>query len=580
MSEKLNLKIPRPQRWDEPFDDAMSDEELDIVFKHPHFSNIDKQYFPTSIPLEGILLNDCRIRQFKAGDIVIREGDFGNSAFTILSGNVRMVVSPNLPKQLLGRITQNKKNFFQALVENLKSYKIPETRKYIGQQTAKEKLSTEQQHSNLYQSKYVTKSFDTDGNRFTLKPKYESIQLDKQDIFGVIAALSRTPRIATVYAETDTKILEIRWQGLREIINYNKAWDTIVKTSFRKSMVNHILKVKLPQNVDFSSLPSNVLDDIEREHKTLKKSIIFQSYGGYGWANFFQQSQKQEEIGSKKEPWVVREGEYVDSLLFVGAGFARISIKEGSGQRSLGFLSSGDHFGLYELYQGWKENKPLVWKTSLSALGYVQILHIPVYILQQYVFPEFDKLEKIPKDYFQLSKRPLAADDLLTWAIENRYINGTKTMVIDQDKCVHCDDCVSACARGHDGNPRFIRNGETKSKWLITHACMHCTDPVCMIGCPTGAIHRTQEGTVVINDATCIGCESCANACPYNNIQMVSIRDNKGHSVLGNNDVPIIKATKCDLCDNYKSGPACVRACAHGALQRIDFKESDWWKKI
>ena len=51
---------------------------------------------------------------------------------------------------------------------------------------------------------------------------------------------------------------------------------------------------------------------------------------------------------------------------------------------------------------------------------------------------------------------------------------------------------------------------------------VECTDPVCMIGCPTGAIHRNvEEGVVVINDDTCIGCGTCANSCPYDNIRLV-----------------------------------------------------------
>jgi Fe-S-cluster-containing dehydrogenase component len=146
-------------------------------------------------------------------------------------------------------------------------------------------------------------------------------------------------------------------------------------------------------------------------------------------------------------------------------------------------------------------------------------------------------------------------------------------MLIDQDRCVRCDDCVRACASGHDNNPRFIRHGKVHANWLITNACMHCSDPVCMIGCPTGAIHRLTEGTVVINDNTCIGCATCANSCPYQNIRMVEIKDkNDRHIVDQLTGKPILKATKCDLCATQPGGPACVRACPHDALQRIDFQ--------
>ena len=104
---------------------------------------------------------------------------------------------------------------------------------------------------------------------------------------------------------------------------------------------------------------------------------------------------------------------------------------------------------------------------------------------------------------------------------------------------------------------------------------MHCVDPVCMIGCPTGAIHRNvEQGVVVINDDTCIGCGTCANSCPYDNIRLVEIRNLRGQPVLDpQTQMPILKATKCDLCYTQLGGPACVRACPHDALQRVDFRE-------
>jgi len=118
---------------------------------------------------------------------------------------------------------------------------------------------------------------------------------------------------------------------------------------------------------------------------------------------------------------------------------------------------------------------------------------------------------------------------------------------------------------------------------------------VCMIQCPTGAIHRNVlEGQVVINDWTCIGCTACANNCPYDAIRMVQIRDEQGELVYPtlatdptNADEsvqitpamkdwePIEKATKCDLCADQLTGPACVNACSHDALVRLDLGSHD-----
>jgi Fe-S-cluster-containing hydrogenase component 2 len=110
---------------------------------------------------------------------------------------------------------------------------------------------------------------------------------------------------------------------------------------------------------------------------------------------------------------------------------------------------------------------------------------------------------------------------------------------------------------------------------------MHCADPVCMIGCPTGAIHRNLSGgEVVINPITCIGCKACFNNCPYDAIRMVEIRNESGALALGSDLKPIIKATKCDLCIDQLGGPACQRACPHGALARQNLTNlndfADW----
>ena len=114
---------------------------------------------------------------------------------------------------------------------------------------------------------------------------------------------------------------------------------------------------------------------------------------------------------------------------------------------------------------------------------------------------------------------------------------------------------------------------------MVANACMHCVDPVCMIGCPTGAIHRDLEGgQVVINDTTCIGCSSCAASCPYDNIRMVEVRDRSNDDAIMIDPgvgKPIVKATKCDLCVDHHGGPACERACPHDALIRVDLRNLD-----
>ena len=61
-------------------------------------------------------------------DIVVREGDYGNSAFLVVSGNLRVVIAPALPRNLIGRQLSERKNIFQALAQLWTNRPVPEVR--------------------------------------------------------------------------------------------------------------------------------------------------------------------------------------------------------------------------------------------------------------------------------------------------------------------------------------------------------------------------------------------------------------------------------------------------------------------
>jgi CRP-like cAMP-binding protein/Fe-S-cluster-containing hydrogenase component 2 len=105
-------------------------------------------------------------------------------------------------------------------------------------------------------------------------------------------------------------------------------------------------------------------------------------------------------------------------------------------------------------------------------------------------------------------------------AAELGLIQGQKLMLIDLDRCTRCDECVQACVNTHeDGRTRLFLDGPRFGKYLVPTTCRACLDPVCMIGCPVGSIHRGDNRQIVIED-WCIGCGLCATNCPYGSIQM------------------------------------------------------------
>lgn len=148
----------------------------------------------------------------------------------------------------------------------------------------------------------------------------------------------------------------------------------------------------------------------------------------------------------------------------------------------------------------------------------------------------------------------------------------------DSDLCTGCKTCELACKDykdlGTDVNFRRIYeytggtwNQQSDGCWhqdvfayYMSISCNHCENPACTAVCPTGAMHKNEDGFVIVNEETCIGCRYCHMACPYDAPQYDA---QKGHM------------TKCDGCySRVQAGqkPICVDACP---LRALDFAPID-----
>ncbi|MBC8284420.1 MAG: cyclic nucleotide-binding domain-containing protein [Nitrospinae bacterium] len=352
----------RPQRWDQPFGPDMTDADVERLLTVPEIQAIEAKKFPARISLAGILRNDARIMRYKGGDIVIREGDYGNSAFLILNGSLRVVLAPGLPGEMLGRRKIQKKNFWQAL-----------------KQLWTQKLSPEYRDVQRYNQKPGLRETNQSGVTHVFLQDVPAILdsnktavLEGGALFGELAALGRTPRTSTVFAETDSELLEIRWQGLREFRKYDQGWRRLIDERYRQNA----LKAHLGATSIFSHLEDDDLQEVA-DH------TLFETYGTFDWHLSYKKMQGQDRIdGVKDEPEIAQEGAYPDGVLMVRAGFARVSVQRGNGRQTITYLGAGEFYGADELYRAWKGEQNVTLKVTITALGYVEVLRVPTTTIQ------------------------------------------------------------------------------------------------------------------------------------------------------------------------------------------------------
>lgn len=143
---------------------------------------------------------------------------------------------------------------------------------------------------------------------------------------------------------------------------------------------------------------------------------------------------------------------------------------------------------------------------------------------------------------------------------------------VDMTKCTGCKACQVACKTVNEtplgvtwrrvvemAGGEWVKDGDQDVPsnvfaYFVSVACMHCEDALCTEVCPTTAIHKRDDGIVVIDEDKCIGCRYCEWACPYSAPQFDSDRG---------------VMTKCHFCYELQAAgekPACVDACPFRAL--------------
>jgi Fe-S-cluster-containing dehydrogenase component/CRP-like cAMP-binding protein len=416
--------------------------------------------------------------------------------------------------------------------------------------------------------------------------------IEPGEVFGEMSVIEGDPRTATVAVPEGSaaKVLEIKRPALRLLQKLPKF-----EQRFDADYHQHGLDVTLRTVQRISKASFN--DEVRQQ---LGKFARFKVYG--------------------RPHTLLQEGKPITHVYFINKGWVEIG-RSVSGDAQMGrtvnaqtelsgirFLGAGNCFGL-EVFN----KKEAKWQHTVTVRARTELLEIPVESLHAY--PE---LRAILKENFsnfsQVDEDELLApvQEKVVAAVQAEVttgiVDGMNLLVMDMDLCIRCGNCSLACHKVH-GQSRLLRRGllinrprkpQSKSVQhvLAPSVCLHCQDPECLTGCPTGAISRLSDIQIDIDKKTCIGCGDCATQCPYNAISMVPAKEQPPptwlHRIkdvlrltppqlpsLAGEDEEQMVAIKCNLCEGTTLNPpgksrkaySCQENCPTGALVRVNPRE-------
>ena len=484
--------------------------EVETLLAMPIFKNVSGTFLELN---HGAIIQ----RRIKAGEIIVREGENGSTAFYIIDGKADVYISSP-----------------RAHVSN------PEQKQGLVGRIASKLLSKKEE-----------KREGESGNR-TFIPIDASVdlpydnpiaELGPGDLFGEMTCMSFYPRSATVRAKTDCVMLEVL-RNVLDVLQKNKTFREQLDRNYRtRALRTHLLSVPI-----FASLDDDFITFLQDRVELVR----------------FAPGQV-----------ITEEGADADAFYLVRIGFVKVSQVHRGEELVLAYLPRGGYFGemgLLALESGQTAGKR---NATCTALDHVELVKISAEDFHEMLarFPDVRRsLEQVARERAAenlAQQRRVERNVPLDSYLAQGLMDAQSLLVLDLEKCTRCDQCVRACADAHDGVTRLLRDGLRFDHFLIATSCRQCKDPLCMVGCPVGSIRRRNSLEVIIED-WCVGCGLCATNCPYGNINLQQIAQ---ENTLGAAPKPVVrKATSCDLCHNLPE-PSCVYACPHDAAHRVKPEE-------
>jgi CRP-like cAMP-binding protein/Fe-S-cluster-containing hydrogenase component 2 len=484
--------------------------EVEALLAMPIFKNVSGTFLELN---RGAIIQ----RRIRAGEIIVREGENGSTAFYIVDGKADVYISSP-----------------RAHVSN------PEQKQGLVGRIASKLLSKKEEKR---EGESGSRTFIPIDASVDLPYDDPIAELGPGDLFGEMTCMSFYPRSATVRAKTDCVMLEML-RNVLDVLQKNKTFREQLDRNYRtRALRTHLLSVPI-----FATLDE-------------------------GFITFLQD--RVELVRFAPGQMITEEGADADAFYLVRIGFVKVSQVHNGEELVLAYLPRGGYFGemgLLALESGLLAGKR---NASCTALDHVELVKISAEDFHEMLnrFPEVRRsLEQVARERAaenvaqqRRTERNVPLDSYLAQGL----MDAQSLLVLDLEKCTRCDQCVRACADAHDGVTRLLRDGLRFDHFLIATSCRQCKDPLCMVGCPVGSIRRRNSLEVIIED-WCVGCGLCATNCPYGNINLQQIVQENTLSAAPTQKVR--KATSCDLCHNLPE-PSCVYACPHDAAHRVKPEE-------
>jgi ferredoxin len=500
----------------------------DELIKLPLFSGI---------PYKFMQFNGAAVvrRLLKPGDTLCREGEYGSTAFIILSGKFEIFLGSGR-----GKVETKKASGLRGWFGGLSTVaaKVGGTAKLA------------------------------DVGAASLKDNQPIYRDEKDVILGEMTCMNRYPRSATVKAVEPAEVLEIK-RNVLYMLQRNAVSRAILDKAYEERSLAGQLE----------SLP--IFDSLAPSAKGQAAAFV---------------KNKVRLLRVDPGQTIFRQDDIATDYYVVKLGFVKITQSYGQGERVLSYIGPGNAFGeigLLSEYQQADEVKgprrPGLRTATCTALDHVELIQIPGAVFGQLLnkFPEL--VEPLTKKANELLEKDREARTRLQAIPAGEFLEqglylAQSLLVLDLERCTRCDECTKACADTHDGVTRLVREGLRFDRFLVASSCRSCMDPYCLVGCPVDAIHRAGSTLEIEIEDYCIGCGLCANNCPYGNINMHGFplqeidASGKSRTVYEERDgrkLPVVqqRATTCDLCRSVDGKPSCVYACPHNAAFRMSGQE-------